>query len=170
MTELMAHSTNTVNTTSTTIQFRTASVAVHHKISCNSYSTTAITIICCFRQCVCMWPDSILLTFSIRCAISCIYTINLVNITVNIPVILCPVADLTFCQLHSFTYHLTGKFINTFIVVSTIIRHILAYCNRSYNIKIKFKLSTALSFEIVTHRSLEFAFRESFLICYSLVE
>ena len=116
-----------------------------------------------------MRPDSIGRT-TVGRALTSKHHIYLIYIAVVVPVVRSPVSNFILSQFNSFTDHLASIFIIALAVIFTIMAIFFANRNRANNVEVQFELSTALSLEIVSHRTLEVPLRESLLIGYTIEE
>ena len=164
----MAHGTNTVYITRS-FQLRAASIAVDLQVSTHCHRASTVTVIIGRIEIIGMRPDSICRT-AIGFTLISIDDINLIDIAIAIPVIRSPVSNLLLRQVNSLNNHLTRILIIALSIILTIIASILTNCHRTNDIKVKLELSTALSLEIVSHRTLEVPLRESLLISYTIEE
>ena len=103
-----------------------------------------------------MWPDGGRST-TVSLTLTSIDDIDLIDIAITVPVVRCPVVDNIFCLFDGLDDHLTCMLVITIGVVAAIVAIILRYGDGANDVEVKFKLTTALSLEIVGHRTLELA-------------
>ena len=91
-------------------------------------------------------------TSTLSLSITSVNDIDLVDITISIPVIIGKV-NLTICHLNSLTHHSRRRLIIVILIIATIISHLLTYGKWSYNIEIDGQQAIALGQEVITHRA-----------------